>query len=65
MYLGITVIVKAGESPALHNYDKAAAIAKEAYKTGKTVRQVGKEQNVLPQAELDKALDAVSMTNPG
>ena len=45
-------------------YDKAAAIAKEAYATGKTVRQVAREQNVLPDEELDKALDPNSMTEP-
>ncbi len=46
-------------------YDKAAAIAKEAFATGKTVRQVAKEQGVLSDAELDKALDPTSMTKPG
>lgn len=46
-------------------YDKAAAIAKEAYATGKTVRQVAKEKKVLTDAELDKALDPLSMTKPG
>ncbi|MCH7884270.1 MAG: class II fumarate hydratase [Planctomycetes bacterium] len=46
-------------------YDKAAAIAKEAFATGKTVRQVAKEMKVLPEAELDKTLDAMSMTKPG
>ena len=49
----------------LIGYDKAAAIAKEAFATGKTVRQVAKEQAVLPEADLDKALDATSMTRPG
>jgi len=49
----------------LIGYDKAAAIAKEAYATGKTVRQVAREQNVLPTADLDKALDPKSMTKPG
>ncbi len=46
-------------------YDNAAAIAKEAYETGKSVRQVAKEHNVLPDAELNKALDPKSMTRPG
>jgi len=46
-------------------YDKAAAIAKEAYKTGKTVRQVAAEQKALSKAELDRVLDARSMTEPG
>ena len=46
-------------------YDKAAAIAKEAFATGKTVRQVAKEMKVLPEEELDKTLDAMAMTRPG
>lgn len=49
----------------LIGYDKAAAIAKEAFATGKTIREVAKEQKVLSDAELDKALDPMSMTKPG
>jgi len=49
----------------LVGYDKAAAIAKEAFATGKTVRQVALEQKVLSDAELNKALDPMSMTRPG
>jgi len=45
-------------------YDQAAAIAKEAYATGKTVRQVAEEMKVLPPEELAKALDAMRMTKP-
>jgi fumarate hydratase, class II len=48
----------------LIGYDKAAAIAKEAYQTGKTVRQVAREHKVLSDAELDKALDPMRMTKP-
>jgi fumarate hydratase class II len=46
-------------------YDAAARIAKEAYRTGKTVREIALEQNVLPSDELDKVLDPWSMTEPG
>ena len=46
-------------------YDKAAEIAKESAKTGKTVRQICREWKVLPDAELTKALDPVAMTRPG
>ncbi len=49
----------------LVGYDKAAAIAKEAFKTGKTVREVAREQKVLSDEELEKALDPMSMTKPG
>ncbi len=40
-------------------YDKSAAIAKEAFAKGKTVREVALENNVLPEAELAKILDKV------
>jgi fumarate hydratase class II len=46
-------------------YDQAAEIAKESAKTGKTVREICRERNVLPEAELERALDALSMTEPG
>ncbi len=46
-------------------YDRAAAIAKEAYESGKTIRQLCEERQVLPQEELDRALDARRMTEPG
>jgi fumarate hydratase class II len=46
-------------------YDKAAEIAKESAKTGKTVRELCREKNILPEAELNKALDPIEMTKPG
>ena len=36
-------------------YDKAADIAKEAYKTGQTIREVAREQTDLSEEELDEA----------
>ena len=45
-------------------YEKAAALAKEAFDTGKTIRELCSEQKVLPQAELDDALDPRKMTEP-
>jgi fumarate hydratase class II len=45
-------------------YEKASAMAKEAFKSGKTIRQLCQEQNVLPADELTKALDPWSMTEP-
>ncbi|MDB5355896.1 MAG: Fumarate hydratase class [Phycisphaerales bacterium] len=45
-------------------YDKAADIAKESFKTGKTVRQIASERKVLPDKELDRVLDARRMTEP-
>lgn len=46
-------------------YDNAAKIAKEAYATGKTVREVALEQQVLPAEKLNELLDPWSMTEPG
>jgi fumarate hydratase class II len=46
-------------------YDRAAEIAKESARTGKTVRQLALEKKVLPEAELKAALDPVAMTEPG
>ena len=45
-------------------YDAAAAIAKEAYATGQTVRQVALAMKVLPEQELNRLLDPMSMTMP-
>jgi fumarate hydratase, class II len=46
-------------------YEAAAKLAKEAYKSGKTVRQVAKEQKVLPEKRLAALLDPWRMTEPG
>ncbi len=48
----------------LIGYEKAAALAKEAFKTGKTIRDLCTEQNILPEEELNKALDPWRMTEP-
>jgi len=45
-------------------YEKAAALAKEAFKTGKTIRQLCQEQKILPDDVLAAALDPWSMTEP-
>ena len=46
-------------------YDRAAEIAKESATTGKTVRQICRERQVLPEDQLNRALDPVEMTKPG
>jgi len=46
-------------------YDRAAEIAKESAKTGKTVREICEEKKVLPADELKRALDPIAMTEPG
>ncbi|MCS6304880.1 MAG: class II fumarate hydratase [Nitrospira sp.] len=46
-------------------YEAAAKLAKDAYKSGKTVRQVAKEQKVLSDRRLAELLDPWRMTEPG
>ncbi len=46
-------------------YDKAAKIAKVAYETGRTIRQVALETSGLDKAKLDQLMDARSQTEPG
>ncbi len=45
-------------------YDAAAAIAKEAFATGQTVRQVALAKEILSEEELNRLLDPLSMTEP-
>ncbi|MGD9028481.1 MAG: class II fumarate hydratase [Anaerolineae bacterium] len=51
-------------APAI-GHDRAAEVAKEAHRTGRTVREVAESGGVLPPAELDAALDVYRMTKPG
>jgi len=43
-------------------YDKAAEISKQAYKSGKTIREVAREETDLSEDELEELLDARHMT---
>jgi len=43
-------------------YDKAASIAKESYKTGRTVREIAKETSGLSEDALNAALDPMGQT---
>jgi fumarate hydratase, class II len=43
-------------------YDRAAEISKRAYKEGKTIREVAREETDLSEEELDRLLDARKMT---
>ncbi|QDT38595.1 class II fumarate hydratase [Stratiformator vulcanicus] len=45
-------------------YEKAAALAKEAFKTGKTIRELCREKQILPEDVLEEALDPMRMTEP-
>jgi fumarate hydratase, class II len=46
-------------------YDKAAKIAKLAYESGRTIREVALEVSGLDKARLDQLMDARSQTEPG
>jgi fumarate hydratase class II len=46
-------------------YDAASAIAKESYKTGKTVREIALEKNLMTPKHLKQILDPMRMTKPG
>ncbi|MGO8690163.1 MAG: class II fumarate hydratase [Thermoguttaceae bacterium] len=46
-------------------YERAAALAKEALASGRTVRELAREQKILSEEQLDAALDSWRMTRPG
>jgi fumarate hydratase, class II len=46
-------------------YDAAAAVAKEAHATGRTLREVVLERGLMSAAMADQALDPKAMTQPG
>lgn len=45
-------------------YDKAARVAKTAFETGRTLREVVLEEELMDEQTLDKALDPSTMTQP-
>ena len=45
-------------------YDEAAKLAKEAFKSGRTIRELALERGMAP-ADLDRLLDPAAMTEPG
>jgi fumarate hydratase class II len=46
-------------------YDRAAEVAKQAAREGRSVRDVVQEQGLLPPDQLDEALNVRDMTEPG
>jgi fumarate hydratase class II len=58
------VIIVTALAPRI-GYDLAAAVAKRAAAEGRPVREVALEMDVLPEAELDAALDLYRMTEGG
>ncbi|WP_164102999.1 class II fumarate hydratase [Candidatus Laterigemmans baculatus] len=48
----------------LIGYEMASKLAKEAFASGKTIRELCREQGVLSEEALQEALDPMSMTEP-
>jgi fumarate hydratase class II len=46
-------------------YDAAAALAKEAFQTGRTIRDLARERTSLSESDLNRILDPVAMVEPG
>jgi fumarate hydratase class II len=49
----------------LIGYDAAAEVAKEAARSGRSIREVARERTKLSEDDLRRALDPASMTEPG
>jgi len=60
----LSMAMVTGLAPKI-GYDRAAEIAKESAQTGRTVREIAREKKVLPEKELEHALEPVKMTEPG
>jgi len=46
-------------------YDAAAELAKEAFHTGRTIRDLARERTLLSESELERILDPAAMVEPG
>ncbi len=57
--LGLATVL----SPRL-GYDRAAGVAAEALKRGKTIREIVEEKGILEPAELDRLFDLEGLTEP-
>ncbi|MHA2368142.1 MAG: class II fumarate hydratase, partial [Candidatus Hodarchaeales archaeon] len=62
-YLSQNLMTVTALSPKI-GYDNAAKIAKEAYRSGRTIREVATEMNLLSESELKMLLDPEKMTKP-
>lgn len=49
---------------AVIGYDKAAELANEAFRSGKSIREVAREAGVLPPEELERILNPWKLTGP-
>jgi len=48
----------------LIGYEKASKLTKQAFASGKTIRELCQEQGILPEDTLREALDPFRMTEP-
>jgi fumarate hydratase class II len=62
--LSKNIIIITALAPLI-GYDKAAEIAKKAFATGKGVKDIALEMEVMPADELERALDLYPMTEGG
>ena len=46
-------------------YDKAAELVKKSVKTGRSIRELVREEGLMTDEELDQALDVLGMTKGG
>jgi fumarate hydratase class II len=60
----LTLMLSTALAPRI-GYDRAAALSKEALRTGETVEAVALRQGVLPAAELRQLLDPRAMARGG
>jgi aspartate ammonia-lyase len=61
-YMETTVGIVTALNPVL-GYEKSTELAQEAYKSGKGILQVIREQKVLTEAQIKEILDPVRLTN--
>jgi aspartate ammonia-lyase len=61
-YMETTVGIVTALNPIL-GYEKSTELAQEAYKSGKGILEVIREQKVLTEAQIKELLDPVKLTN--
>lgn len=62
--LGRSLVIVTALMPLI-GYDTAADVSKQAYATGKSLREIVLERGLLTEAEVDAALDVRAMTEGG
>jgi len=48
----------------LIGYERASQVAKDAFKSGETIRELCRAEGILPEDTLQDALDPMKMTEP-